>query len=89
MQAVRSGQIADIAIAVIAIEFAVLGIVLRRRGALASVVLTLASGLGLLGALRAALSGAPETVIALWLIAALAAHGADLYTRLAFRRSDP
>lgn len=88
-QLVRSGRIADIAIAVIAAEIIVIGFVLRRRAALASLAFTLASGLGLIGALRAALGNAPETVIALWLIAALAAHAADIYTRLWSRRSDP
>jgi hypothetical protein len=86
---VRSGQIADIAMAVLIAEAIMIGVVLRRRAALASLAFTMASGFGLLGALRAALGHAPETVIALWLIAALAAHAADIYTRLSARRSDP
>ncbi len=86
---VRSGLIADIAIAVLVLEALVIAAVMRRRNGFARVALTMASGLCLLGAIRSALSHAPEMTTALWLIAALFAHGSDLYTRLSQRPKAP
>lgn len=70
-----------------AVEFVVL-LLLRRRlgrgpspGALAA---TLAAGLCLVMALRAALAGSGVASVGLWLAAALVAHAADMALR--FRR---
>lgn len=85
---VASGRIADIAMAVIFIEALVIGVVFRRRP-LAALSLTLASGFALLGALRAALTGATAGLVALWLLAALAAHASDIVSRLRKPRLTP
>lgn len=83
---VGDGRIALLALAVIGLEALVIIVFLRRRARIGSLVLTMASGAGLLGALYAALSGAPAGAIAIWLILALVAHASDMATRL-FRNS--
>lgn len=81
---VASGRIVDIVIGFMAAEAALLAIHHRRSGrglepvALAGILLP---GLALLLALRAALTGAAWPWIAGWLLAALAAHLADLRLR--------
>lgn len=81
------GRIVDIVIAFMAVEAIALLIAHRwgvRFGAL-DIALLLVPGLFLLLALRTALSGGGWQVIAVWLVAALIAHLADLTRRL--RRS--
>ncbi|MEZ5790968.1 MAG: hypothetical protein R3D34_09355 [Nitratireductor sp.] len=85
---VSSGRIADIAIGVIALEIVAIAVWMDRK-TLARTGLTLASGLALLGALRAALTDGGAWVIALWLIAALVVHASDLYGRVIARRTAP
>lgn len=80
------GRIADLVLAVMAVEFAALAFVRRRRDAAASLAplaWTFASGASLVVALRFALTGAPWTWIACALVAALAAHLGDLAGRRA------
>ncbi|MEM5471742.1 hypothetical protein WNZ14_08385 [Hoeflea sp. AS60] len=86
LEFVGDGRIALLALGVIALEAVIIALFLRRRARLGQLVLTMASGAGLLGALHAALSGAQPGMIALWLVAALVAHAADMLTRL-FGRS--
>jgi hypothetical protein len=74
-----SGHAADLVLAVIALEFAVL--VWRRRRPLSEVILTLGPGACLLLALRCALTGAPWPWIALWLAASFPLHLADVIRR--------
>jgi hypothetical protein len=83
---VGDGRIALLALGVIAMEAVVIAFFLRGRARFAPLALTMASGAGLLGALHAALTGASAGMIALWLVAALFAHVADMLTRL-FRGS--
>ncbi|MBC7283524.1 hypothetical protein [Hoeflea sp.] len=79
---VSDGRIALLALAVIALEAAIIVLFLRRRANVAQLVLTMASGAGLLGALHAALSGASAGMVAAWLVVSLVAHAADMLTRL-------
>lgn len=79
---VGDGRIALLALAVIAMEAMLIALFLRRRARIGQLALTMASGAGLLGALYAALTGASAGTIALWLVAALLAHAADMLTRL-------
>ncbi len=83
---VGDGRIALLALAVIGLEALVIIMFLRRRARIGPLILTMASGAGLLGALYAALSGASAGAIAIWLILALVAHASDMATRL-FRNS--
>ncbi|WP_420408769.1 hypothetical protein [Hoeflea sp.] len=83
---VGDGRIVLLALAVIGVEALLIAVFLRRRARIGSLVLTMASGAGLLGALYAALTGASAGMIALWLVAALVAHAADMANRL-FGRS--
>ena len=83
---VGDGRIALVALAVIALEAVLIALFLRHRARIGGLALTMASGAGLLGALYAALTGASAGAIALWLVAALVAHAADMFTRL-FRGS--
>jgi hypothetical protein len=55
---VGDGRIALLALAVIGVEALLVLLFLRRRARIGSLILTMASGAGLLGALYAALSGA-------------------------------
>lgn len=79
---VSDGRIALLALAVIALEALIIVIFLRGRANVVSLALTMASGAGLLGALYAALSGASAGMVAVWLVASLVAHAADMLTRL-------
>jgi hypothetical protein len=79
-----SGHIADIMLAVLAIEF--LGLVVYRRATgrgptIAAIAPTMLAGGFLVIALRTALVGAPWTWTGLALAAALAAHVFDLAGR--------
>ena len=74
---VSSGRIADISIGVIALEIVAIAVWMDRK-TLARTGLTLASGLALLGALRAALTDGGAWLIALWLIALSAIYLAFL-----------
>lgn len=80
-----SGRIVDLIVALVVVE-AVALIALhraRQRGpGIASIIAMLVPGVCLLLALRAALTAAPWTTIALWLAAALVAHMADVAHRM-------
>lgn len=79
------GRAVDLILLLMLIEGAVLAAYRWRTGrglAIASLAAMLLAGAFLLLALRAALTGAPWTDIALWLMAALAAHLFDLGRRL-------
>ncbi|WP_019012963.1 hypothetical protein [Elioraea tepidiphila] len=79
------GGLVEAILALVALEAAVLAVVLRRTGrgvALPGLLVTLLSGAALLLALRAALIGAGAVWIGAWLAAALAAHLLDLWLRL-------
>lgn len=79
-----SGHVVDLIIAFMVIEAVVLLLWRRRTGsgiAPGPLVASLLAGFFLLLALRGALTGAPWTTVALWLVAALAAHLADLAWR--------
>lgn len=78
---VSDGRIVLLAVAVIAAEAALAALFLRRRIRLGSILLTMASGLALLGALHASLTGAGTAMVAAWLVTALAAHAADMTAR--------
>lgn len=73
-----SGRAADLLIAVLALEAAVLLLWLKRR----DLLVALLPGLCLVLALRAALTGAGWGVVALWLAASLPAHIWDMRRRL-------
>ncbi len=77
-------HIADLAIAVLVLETIVLAARAKRRGESlpASLVANALSGVFLLLALRAALSGAGIAMIGLWLACGFAAHVADIRVRL-------
>jgi hypothetical protein len=77
---VESGRAIDIALAVLLVELVLLGI-LRRRAAWPLIV-GLAPGLCLMIALRAALTSAPWSVVALWVALSLPLHLVDLRCRL-------
>lgn len=81
---VASGRVVDVILVIMAIEAAAL-IAYRRMtgGGLtpSSVLLTLAPGALLLLALRAALTSEAWFIIVAWLVAALLAHLADLWSR--------
>ncbi|MBO6757537.1 MAG: hypothetical protein JJ902_14490 [Roseibium sp.] len=79
---VQSGAIVLMACAVLIAEGLFYMLARRRVPRPASLLLTIASGFALLGALHAALSGAGTIAIALWLILALCAHMLDMITRL-------
>jgi hypothetical protein len=79
-----SGHIVDLILALVAVEFVILA--WRRRSprpasALIDIALAIAPGVCLLLALRAALTGAPWTHVAVWLAAALPVHLADMVRR--------
>lgn len=80
----QSGLVADLILAVIALEALAIAACRRLLGTgprLARLLPTLVSGACLLLALRAALIGAAWTGIAPWLVAALVAHAVDLRLR--------
>lgn len=79
-----SGRIVDIVIAFMAVEAMALLLLRHRLGfrvPAIDVALLLVPGFCLLMAMRAALSGSDWPVMAAWLLAALAAHLADLARR--------
>jgi hypothetical protein len=79
-----SGHVVDLIIAFMAIEAVVLLVWRKRTGggiAPGPLVASLLAGFFLLLALRSALTGAPWSMAALWLVAALVAHLADLAGR--------
>jgi hypothetical protein len=79
-----SGRFVDLALLLVAAE-AVILVLWRRRGrgpARAGLFINLASGACLMLAVRAAVTGASWTWLALALAAAGAAHVADLWLRL-------
>lgn len=81
---VASGRIADLILAVLAMEFVAV-LVMRRLlpiGCFRTVVSALVPGACLVLALRFALTGAPWQAIAVSLAAAGLAHAADLWLRL-------
>ena len=84
---ISDGRIALLALAVIALEAVIIVLFLRRRANVTQLALTMASGAGLLGALYASLSGTSAGMVAVWLVASLMAHAADMLTRLFGRKS--
>ena len=79
-----SGRIADLILALVVIEAAALLLLYRAtgRGIPARQLLpNLAAGATLVMALRSALLDQPWHVTALWLLLALIAHAADLFSR--------
>jgi hypothetical protein len=81
---IESGRIVDLILGLIAIEVLVVALLTRGRrmgfGPVDALVNALA-GIGILLALRAALSGGPWTAVAGWLAGALVAHLADVARR--------
>lgn len=80
----ETGRIADVILALVAIEAVALLILWRSRGRgipPAGLLFNLASGACLLLALRSALVQGAWQATAAWLAAALLAHLADLYCR--------
>jgi hypothetical protein len=85
MAGLIGGGLVEGILALVALEGAVLALLLRRSGratVLPGLLATLLSGAALLLALRAALIGAGAVWIGAWLAAALAAHLLDLWLRL-------
>lgn len=79
-----TGRIVDIILALVLIEAAALLILRARVGegpSPAGIIANLAAGAMLMLALRSSLVAAQWTDTALWLLAALAAHFADLMLR--------
>lgn len=79
-----SGRIVDLILLLLVVEVAALHAYRRSTGggiAVVDIVMNNLAGAGLLLALRAALTGSPWTLIALWLLAAFAAHIADVARR--------
>jgi hypothetical protein len=77
----RSGHVADLAVAILIAETAV--VMLLFKGARHSgLVANALSGVCLLLALRAALTGGPLVMVAVWLTGGFAAHLADTISRL-------
>ncbi|WP_430910579.1 hypothetical protein [Methylobacterium sp. sgz302541] len=85
-----SGRVVELILALVAVEGAALLALHRLTGRGPSALplaCNLAAGAALMLALRAALVGAPWTAVAGWLLAALAAHAAEMVWRL--RRPGP
>jgi hypothetical protein len=81
---IASGRIVDAILGLVVVQFVALVLYRRATGrgpAPADIAFSLLAGAGLLLALRAALTGADWTSIAAFLVAALAAHLADLVRR--------
>ena len=86
---VRSGRIAEIALALIVIEAIVVSRIRTRHGRAAldvGLIAHLAAGGFLLLALRAALTGTGWETVAAWLFGGLVAHLVDLGARLRSRQ---
>jgi hypothetical protein len=84
-QFILSGRFADVILAAIALELAVAGFFLWRRGqglALLSLVASCLAGGALVLAMRAILRESGWLFVAIYLAAALLAHVADLALRL-------
>lgn len=84
-QLISGGGIADVILAALAVEVAVVGFILWRRrnvAALYSFIAASLAGGSLVLALKAALGEAGWPFVAIYLLAALLAHGADLVLRL-------
>ena len=80
----ESGRIVDLLVGLMVLEAALLWFYRRSTGhgvPLFGLLANLAAGAGLLMALRAALTHAGWEMTILWLLAALAAHAADLASR--------
>lgn len=78
------GRLLDVVVALMVVEAGVLLWWRARTGGglpASGVLCVLASGICLMLAVRAALTGAGTATVALWLLAALAAHVADLAVR--------
>lgn len=80
---IQSGRIADIILAILVIEMAVVGIAMRRAAALPQLLAGMAAGGSLVLALRAALTDTGSGPIALFLTLGLLAHVIEL--RLAWK----
>jgi len=80
----RSGAVADIAVAVLVIETAILVAMRQRFGlAIAPLLCNAAAGIALILALRAALVAPQSPVwVALWLTLGFAAHMGDVWIRM-------
>lgn len=86
---IESGRVADLILAIMVLEAAVLCALAMRRPArepVAGLLLNLGAGASLVLALRASITGADWAVVGAWLAVALLAHAGDLIERL--RRSD-
>ena len=80
-----SGRIVDLILLLLVVEVAALHAYRRSTGggiAVVDIVMNNLAGAGLLLALRAALTGSPWTLIALWLLAAFAAYTVEKKTKL-------
>lgn len=83
-EAFAQGRIVDLILLLVAVELVVLTAVAMRSGRTAllrGLVANVLAGAFLLAALRGALSGAAWPWIAMFLLAALVAHAADLLAR--------
>ena len=79
-----SGRVADLILALLAIEATILFVYHRKTGrgiAPMDLIMNNLAGAGLVLALRSALTGGPWTSIAAWLAAAFAAHISDVIRR--------
>ena len=86
---IRSGRIADLILAAIAVETAVAGAWFWRKGDVVSLLSFVASslaGASLVLALRAVLQQAGGLFVAIYLLGALLAHIADVALRLSITR---
>ena len=80
----EDGRIVDLMIALLVVEAAAILLYRRMRGggiAPAALLTNFGAGLSLMLALRAGLTGAGSSQLALWLAAALVFHVADLASR--------
>lgn len=83
---VLSGGLANLAIAVLVVEAAILLAIRPRIGAVTgSLLVTLANGIALMMIVRAALLGRPAREIAILFTLALALHMLDVWVRLRSR----
>lgn len=81
---IQSGRVADLAIIILVAETIALVLWTRRRGMQlpSGLVSNAVSGVCLLLALRAALTGSGAVTIAVWLAAGFVGHLVDVVTRL-------
>jgi hypothetical protein len=79
---IAGGSVVGLILALVAAEAVVLVVALRRSGRPVSGILAnLAAGACLLLAVRAALTGAGWTTVAVWLALSLPAHAIDIWRR--------